>query len=231
MEKIMNSKKILISIAVIGGIAVLAAAYYLGSPLFINRTVDEAFPSDNTSPTGSNPMSDGGNEAGNSPGSIAEPASSTPDQADNPPEEANPVGMPKEEMATEDKMMDAMTEAIPTTPAEPRELLQGQFQDADSFHQGSGQAGIYQLPDGTYTLRLESFSVTNGPDLHVLLASNPAPVDSDGLGEYIDLGELKGNLGNQNYEIPTGVDPASYKSVVIYCLPFHVVFSIAPLGS
>jgi hypothetical protein len=49
------------------------------------------------------------------------------------------------------------------------------------------------------------------------------------MGESIDLGKLKGNLGDQNYEIPLDVNPADYQSVVIYCQPFHVVFSVAQL--
>jgi hypothetical protein len=47
---------------------------------------------------------------------------------------------------------------------------------------------------------------------------------------YLDLGSLKGNLGNQNYDIPAGTDINQFKSVVIYCLPFHVVFSTADLA-
>jgi hypothetical protein len=95
---------------------------------------------------------------------------------------------------------------------------------------GSGDARIYALADGNLILRLENFSVTNGPDLHVLLAENPSPQDSDSLGVYLDLGSLKGNLGNQNYDIPAGTDINQFKSVVIYCLPFHVVFSTADLA-
>jgi hypothetical protein len=103
----------------------------------------------------------------------------------------------------------------------------GQFQDADSLHRGSGTAKIYQLPEGKHLLRFEDFSVTNGPDLHVLLAQSPSPTGQSDLGEYVDLGELKGNLGNQNYEIPEMIDLTQFQSVVIYCQPFHVVFSVA----
>jgi hypothetical protein len=79
-------------------------------------------------------------------------------------------------------------------------------------------------------LRFEDFSVTNGPDLHVLLAVDPAPASREDLGDYVDLGSLKGNLGSQNYEIPPGTDLSQFKSVVIYCVPFHVVFATATLG-
>jgi hypothetical protein len=48
---------------------------------------------------------------------------------------------------------------------------------------------------------------------------------------YLDLGSLKGNIGNQNYEIPAGTDISEYQSVVIYCLPFHVIFSTATISA
>ena len=94
-------------------------------------------------------------------------------------------------------------------------------------------ATIYRAPDGSHVLRLEDFNVTNGPDLHVILTphANPegrADVSAPG---YVDLGKIKGNAGNQNYEIPAGVDVASQMTVVIYCQPFHVVFSTASLSS
>jgi hypothetical protein len=112
---------------------------------------------------------------------------------------------------------------------QPTTLAEGIFVDADSFHQGSGMATIIQLSDGTRFLRFEDFSVTNGPDLHVFIATGVAPTDRNDLGDYVDLGELKGNLGNQNYEIPDNVSLDDYNSVVIYCVPFHVVFSTASL--
>jgi hypothetical protein len=108
-------------------------------------------------------------------------------------------------------------------------LRAGQFTDIDSVHKGSGTGTIYELPDGNHIVRFEEFNVTNGPQLHVLLATAPEPTTSSELGEYIDLGGLKGNMGNQNYEIPADVNLEQYQSVVIYCMPFHVVFSTATL--
>jgi hypothetical protein len=110
-------------------------------------------------------------------------------------------------------------------------LKEGSFQGADRFHRGSGRATIYRAPDGSHLLRLEDFNVTNGPDLHVILTPHPNPgsrseVNAPG---YVDLGSLKGNIGNQNYVIPNSVDIAVMGSVVIYCKPFHVIFSVASL--
>lgn len=137
------------------------------------------------------------------------------------------------ETAMKDAADSPATETKEPMPAEEPTLVSlaiGEFQDADELHQGSGTATIYQLEDGSRVLRLESFEVTNGPDLRVLLASGASPTNSDELGEYVELAGLKGNIGDQNYEIPDDVDPSLYSSVVIYCKPFHVVFSVASLS-
>ena len=110
--------------------------------------------------------------------------------------------------------------------------LTGEFRDADSFHKGSGTATVYDLgADGGRILRLEDFRVTNGPDLRVLLANSPDPESHSDLDDagYVELGKLKGNVGSQNYDIPPDVSLADVQSVVIYCNPFRVVFSVATL--
>ena len=114
--------------------------------------------------------------------------------------------------------------------AGPTTLLVGEFRDADASHRGTGTATIYELEDGSTLLRFEGFEVTNGPDLHVYLVPHANPTSSEDLAGYVDLGSLKGNIGDQNYEIPEGVDISEFGSIVIYCVPFHVLFSIASLG-
>ena len=116
--------------------------------------------------------------------------------------------------------------------AQPQAGLSGQFRDADSFHKGSGSAAVYDLgSEGGHILRLEDFSVTNGPDLRVLLVNTPNPESHSDLDDagYVELGKLKGNVGSQNYDIPANVSLADIQSVVIYCNPFRVVFSVATL--
>ena len=133
-----------------------------------------------------------------------------------------------------------VADAMPAMPAgadgaasgEPVALLSGMFQDADSFHRGSGTATVYQLGDGgRRVLRLDDFRVTNGPDLRVLLANfaNPTERQHLELAGYVELAPLKGNVGAQNYDLPADFDLALAGSVVIYCDPFRVIFSIAPL--
>lgn len=116
----------------------------------------------------------------------------------------------------------------PDMPAEPTVLLQGSFIDIDPIHGAEGSATIYELPDGERLLRFEDFRSKNGPDLHVYLSTEAPTSTFAGLGDAeVHLGALKGNVGNQNYEIPADVDLSQYRSVVIYCVPFRVVFSTA----
>ena len=119
----------------------------------------------------------------------------------------------------------------PEPPTGPVRVKVGEFRDQDSFHQGSGQAIIIRGTDGSHLLRLENFSVTNGPDLRVLVSPHPDPRTRDDLNarSYVELARLKGNRGNQNYVIPETVDVSTINSVIIYCRPFHVIFSVAPL--
>ena len=146
-----------------------------------------------------------------------------------------PEGFTREEvedtMVTMAKMDDTMMEPMMPAMSSARALSMGNFRDADSFHKGSGVATIYQLEDGSHVLRFEDFRVTNGPDLRVLL-SKAADVGDKGQFqqyEYVELDRLKGNIGNQNYEIPGDLDVSEFQSVVIYCKPFHVLFAVAPL--
>lgn len=146
-----------------------------------------------------------------------------------------PADMTREDV--EKVMVEASEE--PATVAEepmpedsgPINLGGGEFRDADELHMGKGTATVYELEDGGRVLRLEDFEVTNGPDLHVLLVRDSDPTGRDDVIGYLDLGSLKGNIGDQNYEIPADVDLAEYGSVVIYCKPFHVVFAVASLTS
>ncbi|MCB9452025.1 MAG: DM13 domain-containing protein [Anaerolineaceae bacterium] len=113
---------------------------------------------------------------------------------------------------------------------DPVVVASGSFITIDVIHGAEGTATVYQLPDDSRVLRFEDFRVTNGPDLHVILTKNPDPRDAAAVGtDYIDLGKLKGNVGSQNYDIPAGIDLNEYQAVVIYCVPFHVVFSTATL--
>jgi len=110
-------------------------------------------------------------------------------------------------------------------PSNAKSLI-GNFKDAgDGFHMVAGVAKIINLEDGRTFLRLESLKATNGPDLYVYLATG---TDSS---DIVNLGRLKGNIGNQNYEIPTGTDLAKYNTVLIWCKAFSTLFGSAKLSS
>ena len=138
-----------------------------------------------------------------------------------------------EEMA--DDMNDAMTDmplesevTEPLDSAATEEMLSGSF--IDRSHPTTGTATVLSDGAGGRVLRLEGFETDNGPDLNVYLSAAPpdgpaGDFDSD----FVDLGDLKGNIGDQNYEIPPEVDLALHSTVVIWCVRFSVAFGAAPL--
>ena len=132
-------------------------------------------------------------------------------------------GMAKINMTQKEDMMGAMDEATV--------LASGEFRDGDSFHKGSGDVALYKLAGGDHVLRFENLDVTNGPDLRVLLSPHADPMSKSELNDagFELLAKLKGNKGDQNYEIPADIDVESVNSVIIYCYPFKVIFSVAPL--
>jgi hypothetical protein len=113
---------------------------------------------------------------------------------------------------------------------QPFVILTGDFTSIDSLHQGAGVVSIYQVGDRRYVLRLDPFTVTNGPDLHVLLSTQPAPrTSTDALTGHLDLGELASNSVAQNFEIPAGTFLDVYKGVVIYSRSLNFVYTTAEL--
>jgi hypothetical protein len=98
-------------------------------------------------------------------------------------------------------------------------------------HSTSGKAILYRTKEGGFVLRLENFETSNGPDVRVYLvqgtdAANDAVIKA---GNFLDLGALKGNVGNQNYTIPADAQIERYQSVSIWCRRFNVNFGAAPL--
>lgn len=198
-----------ILIAVAAGLAITKPWLY-----FVNREVNEAFPG----------LTDAQREA---------VANMPEDQKQALIDMANETRKMVEDTAIaqigEDTVVPAAEQAMPPDmPAEPTALAMGAFIDIDPIHGAEGSATIYQLPDGARVLRFEDFRSKNGPDLHVYLSTEAPTSTFAGLGaDEIHLGALKGNVGNQNYEVPADVDLSQYRSVVIYCVPFRVVFSTA----
>jgi Electron transfer DM13 len=94
----------------------------------------------------------------------------------------------------------------------------------DGIHNAEGTAKVIPLQDGSSILRLENLHVTNGPDLYVYLSPDKSAED------IVNIGKLKANNGNQNYEIPEGTDLSKYYTVLIWCRPFSVLFGSAELS-
>ena len=124
-----------------------------------------------------------------------------------------------------------VNEQFPTASAANNQLASGQFHSG--AHETKGMATVFQLADGKKTLRLTNFATSNGPDVHVYLVAVPDAKDNETVtkAESVDLGTLKGNIGDQNYEWPANADLAKYRAVTIWCKRFSVNFGTAPLNS
>lgn len=225
-------KKLILLILLIAGAGL---AWYLASPLLFDDVVDEEFPittneeselaqTQDTDEEGIQTLEINGEkinikemEAMNED-AQEELAQAIIEQAISQPEKVMNETMPNMKTANEDEKN-----------KEPTLISSGEFQDGDDFHKGSGIATIYQLPDESRLLRFENFEVTNGPDLRVILTKEGNPTEEQ-VKNGIELEKLKGNKGNQNYDLPADINPNDYQAVVIYCDPFSVIFSTASLN-
>ena len=108
--------------------------------------------------------------------------------------------------------------------------LAGSFRSID--HETSGKATLSKADDGHYYVRFEDFRTENGPDLVVYLSSAASTAKGTQFAQsFVDLGELKGNIGNQNYRVPDDANLDQFKSVVVWCRRFNVAFGAAPLDA
>jgi hypothetical protein len=195
----------------VGGAVVAAAAiafvlwWFQPQALLFDRVVDEAFPMVEPSPAGA---------TGDAEVSPDEPS---------PAEGGDVLG--REDRQAGDTMPVERADAA----AGPRPLWTGAFASRNRYTV-TGDATVYELDGGRRTLRLEGFASTNGPDLLVYLTRADHADDDDTLeGDFVDLGDLRGNVGDQNYDIPEGVDLTAYDTVVIWCRRFSVSFGAADL--
>jgi hypothetical protein len=111
----------------------------------------------------------------------------------------------------------------------PAVLAKGEFHAA--AHEGKGTATVHRLEDGKRILRFTDFKTSNGPALKVYLVAADDAADNATVTKagFIDLGALKGNVGDQNYEIPADVDLGKYRAATVWCSRFGVNFATAPL--
>jgi len=198
------------SAAVVGLVLVAPLAWYLVSPIFIRTELVEP------------PLADAAVAARPTSG---DPGSAGTDVASAPP------GRPSASPATESPSVGATAQATaapwtatPWTATPPRS---GTFHGTDDFHFGRGTATLSETAPGEWVIRLDDFSVRNGPDLYVYLS--PAPrAYADGA---IEVAQLKATDGSFNVPLPDGVHPAGSGSVLIWCKQFSHLFAYATLRS
>ena len=226
---------------------------------FIDDKVDEAGPVFDSGVVAGTPAAEPGTPAAESTASdtstsdratpTAEPAQpntpSTPDDAAPAPDDSPPVGaMPGDEISEElqaemDEVMKEegmpaeveVEEAMPDMPEQPQVRVEASGEFISRSHPTRGQVEVLGDGTGQRFLRLEDFRTDNGPDLNVYLSSAPQDAPAGQFDDdFIDLGDLKGNVGSQNYEIPRDVDLSRYSTVVIWCVRFSVIFGAAELA-
>lgn len=200
MSRFRPRASIVVPIALVA-VAVLAVGMYLFQPwkLFVDTTVNEASPLDGIEVVDATPT----------------PLPESTPQA-SPAVAAAPVPAPSSSKK----------------PKKAAVIAKGTFISHE--HGTEGTAKVIRLADGTWILRIENLDTSNGPDLKVWLSDADVIEGTDGWfvfddGAYIDLGALKGNKGNQNYEIPASVDLDDLTSVSVWCARFSVSFGAAEL--
>ena len=210
-------------LAAIGAVVILGAiATAALSPYFTESTVDEALP-----------------EGVIVPPTIEPKDSMTEDDAMMDDTMKDDDAMMDDTMKDDDAMMDdtmkdddaMMDDTMKDNDAMVNDMVEtptsyaGTFVGVgDGIHHAEGNAYALPLEDGGNVLRMENFRTTNGPDLFVYLATDK------GTSEFINLGALKANIGNQNYDIPEGTDLEKYNNVLIWCKAFSVLFGSAELS-
>lgn len=203
------------ALAAVAVVIAIVLAVFQPQKLFIDETVDEPVP---VAAVAEAAVSDAAvPEAGVS----AQPAAS-----------AVATATPTSPMADDPTMKStnaasAAPSAASAKPAAAAKARTGSFRSLD--HEGSGNASIIDV-GGKFVIRFEDLNVENGPDLHVYLSKAPGDATESAFDDdFVNLGKLKGNKGNQNYDVPAGVDVAAYNSVVVWCKRFSSGFAVAPL--
>ena len=209
----MNRKKTIIIVIAIAAIGIPLAVYTV-SPLFINTEINEPLPT----------VSSGNNDTAairefnkfmemSEEERIQKGHQMSSQERDT----IMKVAAQINDTSVNEEMTTAEGEASSTAYA-------GKFVGVnDGIHNAEGQAKVIQFNDGSNFLRLEDFSSTNGPDLYVYLSTDESASD------IVNLGRLKGNVGDQNYEIPDGTDLSKYDNALIWCQAFSALFGSAEL--
>ena len=210
-------------VAVIVAIAVIiagAGAFYLVSPLFISTQVNEPLPTSVLQSESYQRFISMNEEE-----KMQAAKQMSPQERDTIMTESARINNSIDESIGQTLVQQQPQNITALTNTTPNILRTGSFVGAgDGIHNAEGMAKVIPLQDGSNILRLENLRVTNGPDLYVYLATDKSASD------FVSLGKLKANNGNQNYNIPSEIDLTKYDTVLIWCRPFSVLFGSAELA-
>jgi hypothetical protein len=213
MSKRSKVAAIVTIVAIVG-----VGAYYLVSPLFISTQVNDPLPTGTIEASYQRFISMNENEK------VEAAKQMSTKERDEIMSTAAQVNNSANEPMNRTLMQEGQ-QKTPNATTAPNVLVTGSFVGAgDGIHNAEGIAKAIPLQDGSSILRLENLHVTNGPDLYVYLSPDKSASD------YVNIGKLKANNGNQNYEIPLGTDLSRYDTVLIWCRPFSVLFGSAELS-
>ena len=215
-----------IKIGVISAIVIIivgTGAFYLVSPLFISTEVNEPLPTSAVQSESFQRFI-----AMNEEQKMQEAKQMSSQERDEIMSAAtkvnNSIDEPMDQVLEQQQPQPQPQNTTSTTNTEQNILRTGSFVGVgDGIHNAEGIAKVVPLQGGSNVLRLENLHVTNGPDLYVYLATDESASD------FVSLGKLKANNGNQNYDIPSETDLTRYNTVLIWCRPFSVLFGSAEL--
>ena len=244
-NKINRPGKIIIALLAVA-MAVFVIAYFEPHKLFIDQEINEDFPA---------PVAVGTTTTAASPGTET-PATAAPPTTTAPAAVTTTTIAAETEVEVEDEQSPGTTvnaaETTTTSTAAPptttttapptttttEAVPEGPVLLSSSGwislgHPGTGTVLVYRQPDGSHVIRFEDLAVSNGPDLLVILSASPLVFDQSAYSavEYLSLGDLKGNKGNQNYEVPAAVNLEDYQTVAIWCRRFNYTFNAADIHS
>ena len=226
-----RTKLIIALLAVALGIFMIA--YFEPHKLWIDEEVNEDFPAPvAVATTTTAPPATTARAAPEETTITTEAAEPEGDQEEAPVTTA----APSEETTTTTTAAPATTTTTPTTTTEAvpeGPILLSSSEWISLGHPGTGTVLVYRQPDGSHVIRFEDLDVSNGPDLLVILSASPLVDDRGAYSatEYFSLGDLKGNKGNQNYEVSADVNLDDFQTVAIWCRRFNYTFNAADIHS
>jgi Trp operon repressor len=213
----MNKKLIIIGIIIAA--IIIPIGVYTASPLFISTEVDEPVPTSAVRSEAYQKFVSMNEEE-----KMQAAKQMTSEERDQIMATSATVNNSINESMNQVQLQQQPDQNTTTTTTAKNSLRSGSFVGVnDGIHNAEGIAKVIPLQQGSNILRLENFKATNGPDLYVYLGTDKSASD------FVSLGRLKGNIGNQNYDIPGGTDLSKYNTVLIWCKAFSVLFGSAQL--